>query len=99
MRLFKLSRNADRDNFAFRYKCDYQEICMISCMRYTYFNNTGRDATRAKDERRKTEDLTEMIRIMFNTMRRSSVNYGRSIYIYINIERSRPTWLSIAEIV
>lgn len=57
MRLFKLSRNADQGNFAFRYKCGRQEMCAMSRMRYTYFNNTGH-ATRAKDERGKTEDLS-----------------------------------------
>lgn len=53
-------------------------MCAISRMRYTYFNATlAATRRRAKDERGKTEDLAETIRIMFSAMKRSSADYGR----------------------
>lgn len=52
----------------------------ISHMRHTYFNNTGRDARRVKNERGKIENLAEMIKVMFSAMKRSFVNYRHSMY-------------------
>jgi len=55
---------------------------MYAISRYeTYiFNNTGRDAKRAKDEQGKIKNLAEMIKVIFNVMKRSFVNYGHSMY-------------------